>query len=151
MPINWCPSCKVGLANEEVINGRCERCGTEIIRRRISQWVIRITQYADRLISGLEQTDFIEKVKAAQVNWIGRSEGAKIRFPVVGHDASLEIFTTRPDTLWGCTFMVIAPEHPLVAEVKNHPEVAAYVEQSRKKSDLERTEATREKTASSVG
>ncbi len=87
MPINWCPSCKIGLANEEVIDGRCERCGTETERRRISQWVIRITEYADRLISGLDETDFIEKVKAAQVNWIGRSEGAKIRFPVIGRDA----------------------------------------------------------------
>jgi leucyl-tRNA synthetase len=145
MPINWCPKDKVGLANEEVINGRCERCGTEVIRRRINQWVVRITQYADRLISGLDQTDFIEKVKAAQVNWIGRSEGAKIRFPVDGHNQTLEIFTTRPDTLWGCTFMVIAPEHELVAEVLDHLDVAEYVEQSRKKSDLERTDEARPK------
>ena len=147
MPINWCPSCKVGLANEEVINGHCERCGTEVTRRRISQWVVRITQYADRLISGLEQTEFIEKVKAAQVNWIGRSEGAKIRFPVpmVEQDNTLEIFTTRPDTLWGCTFMVIAPEHQLVTEVMDQPEVAEYVEQSRKKSELERAEESRPK------
>ena len=146
MPINWCPSCKVGLANEEVVNGRCERCGTEVTRRRISQWVVRITQYADRLISGLEQTDFIDKVKAAQVNWIGRSEGAKIRFPVNGQDENLEIFTTRPDTLWGCTFMVIAPEHDLVARAQEQPEVKSYVEESRKKSDLERADATLPKT-----
>jgi len=145
MPINWCPKDKVGLANEEVINGRCERCGTEVIRRRISQWIVRITQYADRLISGLEQTDFIEKVKAAQINWIGRSEGARIRFQVDGYDDVLEIFTTRPDTLWGCTFMVIAPEHELVEKILNQPEVAAYVEQSRKKSELERTEESRPK------
>jgi len=145
MPINWCPSCKVGLANEEVINGHCERCGTEVTRRRISQWVVRITQYADRLISGLEQTDFIEKVKAAQVNWIGRSEGAKIRFQLNEHNDTLEIFTTRPDTLWGCTFMVIAPEHELVAEVMNQPAVAEYVEQSRKMSELERVEESRPK------
>ncbi|HEX5940981.1 MAG TPA: leucine--tRNA ligase [Anaerolineales bacterium] len=147
MPINWCPSCKVGLANEEVINGHCERCGTEVTRRRISQWVVRITQYADRLISGLEQTEFIEKVKAAQVNWIGRSEGAKIRFQVPGdeQDDTLEIFTTRPDTLWGCTFMVIAPEHELVAEVMDKPEVAEYVEQSQKRSELERAEESRPK------
>src|SRR3972149_114976 len=111
IPINWCPSCKVGLANEEVVNGRCERCGTETERRTISQWVVRITAYADRLISGLAATDFIEKVKAAQINWIGRSEGARIRFPIVGTQDELEVFTTRPDTLWGCTFMVIAPEH----------------------------------------
>jgi leucyl-tRNA synthetase len=146
MPINWCPSCKVGLANEEVVNGRCERCGTEVSRRRISQWVVRITQYADRLISGLEQTDFIDKVKAAQVNWIGRSEGAKIRFPVDGHNQELEVFTTRPDTLWGCTFMVIAPEHELVAKIQDRPAVQNYVEQSRKKSDLERADETLPKT-----
>jgi leucyl-tRNA synthetase len=143
MPINWCPKDKVGLANEEVINGRCERCGTEVIRRRINQWVVKITQYADRLISGLEQTQFIDKVKAAQINWIGRSEGAKIRFPVEGTKEALEIFTTRPDTLWGCTFMVIAPEHDLVSRVMDQPGVAEYVQQSQKKSDLERTEETR--------
>ncbi|HJR79374.1 MAG TPA: leucine--tRNA ligase [Anaerolineales bacterium] len=145
MPINWCPSCKVGLANEEVINGHCERCGTEVTRRRISQWVVRITQYADRLISGLEQTQFIEKVKAAQVNWIGRSEGANIRFPVNEQDDTLEIFTTRPDTLWGCTFMVIAPEHQLIERIIDRPEIAEYVERSRKKSELERTEESRPK------
>jgi len=145
MPINWCPRDKVGLANEEVINGRCERCGTEVVRRRISQWIVRITQYADRLISGLEQTDFIEKVKAAQINWIGRSEGAKIRFQVSRYNDVLEVFTTRPDTLWGCTFMVIAPEHKLVEKVMDQLGVAAYVERSRNKSDLERTEESRPK------
>jgi leucyl-tRNA synthetase len=145
MPINWCPSCKVGLANEEVVNGRCERCGAETERRSISQWVVRITDYADRLIAGLEQTEFIEKVKAAQVNWIGRSEGAKIRFSVQGHAHPLEIFTTRPDTLWGCTFMVIAPEHPLVSQVIEDPAVAAYVARARGKSELERTETVLEK------
>lgn len=146
MPINWCPSCKIGLANEEVIDGRCERCGTPTERRRISQWVIRITQYADRLISGLAETDFIEKVRAAQINWIGRSEGARIRFPVVGRDEPLDIFTTRPDTLWGCSFMVVAPEHPLVSTVMSNPGVAAYVEQARRKSELERAEVGGEKT-----
>ncbi len=151
MPINWCPSCKVGLANEEVIDGRCERCGTETTRRSISQWVVRITAYADRLISGLEQTDFIEKVKAAQINWIGRSEGARIRFPIVGRDQFLEIFTTRPDTLWGCTFMVIAPEHPLVAQVMDNPAVAEYVERARRKSELERTEVARAKDGVASG
>jgi leucyl-tRNA synthetase len=145
MPINWCPKDKVGLANEEVIDGRCERCGTEVIRRRINQWVVRITQYADRLISGLQQTQFIDKVKAAQINWIGRSEGAKIRFPVEGTGEALEIFSTRPDTLWGCTFMVIAPEHDLVSRVMENPAVADYVRQSQKKSDLERAEESRPK------
>ena len=152
MPINWCPSCKIGLANEEVVDGRCERCGTETERRRISQWVIKITDYADRLISGLSETAFIEKVKASQINWIGRSEGAKIRFPVIDRSEALEVFTTRPDTLWGCTFMVVAPEHALVQEVKGHnPEVAAYVEQARRKSDLERGDATNEKTGVYTG
>ena len=152
MPINWCPSCKVGLANEEVINGHCERCGAETTHRLISQWVVRITEYADQLIEGLKETDFIEKVKAAQINWIGRSEGAKIRFPIIGdltmpavEDEFLEIFTTRPDTLWGCTFMVLAPEHPLVARVMDNPAVADYVDRAQHKSDLERTEQTREK------
>lgn len=146
MPINWCPSCKVGLANEEVVNGRCERCGAEAERRNISQWVVRITAYADRLIDGLTNTDFIEKVKAAQINWIGRSEGAKIRFPIAGEDTTLEIFTTRPDTLWGCTFMVIAPEHPLVTKViDNDPAIEAYVIRARGRSDLERSESAQEK------
>jgi leucyl-tRNA synthetase len=151
MPINWCPSCKVGLANEEVIDGRCERCGSETGRRRISQWVVRITTYADRLITGLEDTDFIDRVKAAQINWIGRSEGARIRFPVVsrsdmaGSPVNLEVFTTRPDTLWGCTFMVVAPEHPLVEQVLDDPLVAGYVERALHKSERERAETTLEK------
>jgi leucyl-tRNA synthetase len=146
MPINWCPSCKIGLANEEVIDGRCERCGSETQRRRISQWVIKITAYADRLISGLAETDFIDKVRAAQINWIGRSEGARIRFPITGTTESLEVFTTRPDTLWGSTFMVVAPEHPLVATVKHNPGVTEYVQATARKSEMERTEETREKT-----
>lgn len=145
MPINWCPKDKVGLANEEVIDGRCERCGTPVERRLVSQWVVRITAYADRLIDGLAHTEFIDKVKAAQINWIGRSEGARVRFPVVGQDTKLEIFTTRPDTLWGCTFMVIAPEHPLVQLAKDTPGVAEYVEQARRKSDMERQEMARQK------
>lgn len=140
MPINWCPRDKVGLANEEVINGRCERCGTPVERRLISQWIVKITAYADRLISGLAQTDFIDKVKAAQINWIGRSEGAAIRFPIVGQLDELQVFTTRPDTLWGCTFLVVAPEHRIVQQALDRPEVAAYVEQARRKSDQERIE-----------
>lgn len=147
MPINWCPSCKVGLANEEVVNGNCERCGSPTSRRRISQWVVKITDYADRLIDGLEQTNFVEKVKAAQINWIGRSEGARVRFDIVGHDRELEVFTTRPDTLWGSTFMVVAPEHSLVAELcLDQPGVKEYVERARTKSDMERVELSYEKT-----
>jgi leucyl-tRNA synthetase len=158
MPINWCPSCKIGLANEEVVDGRCERCGAPTERRRISQWVIKITEYADRLITGLDETEFIEKVKAAQVNWIGRSEGARIRFPVVqrqgveGDYGALEVFTTRPDTLWGSTFMVIAPEHPLAAEAaKDVPQVAEYIDLARRRSEIERTDANREKTGVFTG
>lgn len=146
MPINWCPKDKVGLANEEVINGKCERCGTPVERRNISQWLVKITAYADRLIAGLADTDFVENVKAAQINWIGRSEGANISFRVQGTPDVLEVFTTRPDTLWGCTFMVIAPEHPLAARSGGRPEAAAYIEAARRKSDLERTELAREKT-----
>ena len=145
IPINWCPKDKVGLANEEVINGRCERCGTPTVRRLISQWVVKITDYADRLIDGLDQTDFIEKVKTAQVNWIGRSEGARVAFALKGRPESIEVFTTRPDTLWGATFMVLAPEHRLVAGLADNPAVARYVEQATKKSDLERSELEREK------
>ncbi|MCJ7623204.1 MAG: class I tRNA ligase family protein, partial [Anaerolineaceae bacterium] len=139
MPINWCPSCKVGLANEEVIDGRCERCGAETTRRRISQWVVKITDYADRLIDGLKQTDFIEKVRAAQINWIGRSEGGNIRFKIKDSTDELEVFTTRPDTLWGATFMVLAPEHSLVQGLMADTDIADYVAHALKKSDLERT------------
>lgn len=155
MPINWCPSCKIGLANEEVVDGKCERCGTEVSRRNISQWVVKITDYADKLIDGLENTDFIEKVKAAQVNWIGKSEGAKVKFKIVkSRDVaryvsteSLEVFTTRPDTLYGATFMVIAPEHKIALELaQNNEEIKKYLTETRKKSDLERTELNKEKT-----
>ena len=145
MPINWCPKDKVGLANEEVINGRCERCGTETVRRLISQWVVKITDYADQLIAGLDHTDFIDKVKAAQVNWIGRSVGARIRFQLKDRQESLEVFTTRPDTLWGATFMVLAPEHPLVTGLMEDPAIAAYVERAARKSDMERSELALEK------
>ena len=118
MPINWCPSCKIGLANEEVVDGKCERCGAEVSRRNVSQWVVKITEYADKLIEGLKETDFIEKVKQQQINWIGKSEGAKVKFKIAkeGRDVLqnvstdyLEVFTTRPDTLFGATFIVIAP------------------------------------------
>ncbi len=144
-PINWCPKDKIGLANEEVINGRCERCGTPVIRKKINQWVVKITAYAGRLLEGLNQTDFIEKVKTAQVNWIGRSEGARIRFAVRGRQAPLEVFTTRPDTLWGATFLVLAPEHPLVSGLAADPRVRAYVERAAHRSDLERIDESREK------
>lgn len=150
MPINWCPSCKIGLANEEVVDGKCERCGSEVSRRNISQWVVKITDYADKLIEGLKETNFIDKVKQAQINWIGKSEGAKIRFSIVDNRSSikeLEVFTTRPDTLFGATFMVIAPEHQLSLELaKSNEEIKNYIAVSRKKSDLERTELSKDKT-----
>lgn len=170
MPINWCPGCKIGLANEEVVDGKCERCGHITERRNISQWVIKITKYADRLLKGLEKTDFINKVKQSQINWIGKSEGAKIRFKIITPSIeeevaedwrgfNLEAFTTRPDTLPGVTFMVIAPEHELVEklikgqvidEIKKR-EIRDYVNNSRKKSDLERTELNKEKTGVFTG
>jgi leucyl-tRNA synthetase len=206
MPINWCPECKIGLANEEVVEGKCERCGAQVSRRNISQWIVKITKYAERLLSGLEETDFIQKVKAAQINWIGKSEGAKVKFliqnPPVALKATsslekggktspfnqgemsegqrgldyLEVFTTRPDTLYGATFMVVAPEHELVEEIlqnlppapplkkggENSPfikgesgeaegdfdleAIKGYVKEEKKKSEMERTELSKEKS-----
>ncbi|MFA5894401.1 MAG: leucine--tRNA ligase [Candidatus Shapirobacteria bacterium] len=147
MPINWCPSCKIGLANEEVLNGKCERCGTEVSRRNISQWVVKITDYADRLAMGLKDTNFIDKVKTAQVNWIGKSEGAKIRFAVKDRKETLEVFTTRPDTLYGATFMVISPEHKLAVDLaESNKDIKDYLNETRKKSDMERTDLNKDKT-----
>lgn len=154
MPINWCPSCLVGLANEEVINGKCERCGAEVSRRNIEQWIVKITDYADRLVDGLKDTDFIEKVKAAQINWVGRSEGARIKFEIRNLKAEITVFTTRPDTLYGATFMVLAPELRLVEEIttpEQKAEVDKYISQARKKSELERTELAKEKTGVFTG
>jgi leucyl-tRNA synthetase len=154
MPINWCPSCLVGLANEEVINGKCERCGAEVSRRNIEQWIVKITDYADRLVDGLKDTDFIEKVKAAQINWVGRSEGAKIEFRTMNYEQRITVFTTRPDTLYGATFMVLAPELRLVEEIttpEQKAEVDKYISQARKKSELERTELAKEKTGVFTG
>jgi len=156
MPINWCPSCKIGLANEEVIDGKCERCGNaNVTRRNISQWVVKITDYADRLIEGLEKTDFVEKVKMAQINWIGKNQGASIKFSIFKSQFSnikeLEVFTTRPDTLYGATFMVVAPEHRLVSDILNSKsedvnKITDYVKKARGKSEMERTELSKEKT-----
>lgn len=139
--INWCPNCKTGLANEEVVNGCCERCGAEVVRKNKEQWMIAITKYADRLIEDLNDVDFVERVKAQQVNWIGRSEGAELDFEF--GDKKLTVFTTRPDTAYGVTYMVLAPEHPYVAEMmgkfENADEIKAYVEATAKKSDLQRS------------
>lgn len=149
MAINWCPSCKVGLANEEVVNGHCERCGAEVVRKDKEQWMIAITKYADRLIDDLNDLDFIDRVKAQQINWIGRSEGAELDFALTDKDGKeldgkkLTVFTTRPDTAFGVTYMVMAPEHKYVSELndmfENKAEIAAYVEATAKKSELQRT------------
>ena len=150
MPVNWCPSCKVGLANEEVVGGKCERCGAEVKHKRRSQWMLKITAYADRLLEGLDHVDFIEPVKIQQRNWIGKSVGAEILFKVKGTDTVLNVFTTRPDTLFGATYMVVAPEHPLVKDhrdmIKNIGAVDDYIAEVEKKSDFERTELSKEKT-----
>ena len=150
MPINWCPSCKCGLANEEVVDGKCERCGTEVTRRVKSQWMLKITAYARKLLDGLDTVDFIDRVKVQQRNWIGRSEGAEVNFKLTPVDESLRVFTTRPDTLFGATYMVISPEHPLIDRYKdqitNYADIIAYREAAAKKSDFERTEMAKDKT-----
>ncbi|MDD4134171.1 MAG: leucine--tRNA ligase [Eubacteriales bacterium] len=150
MPINWCVSCKIGLANEEVVGGACERCGGEVVRRVKSQWMLKITDYAQKLLDGLETVDFIDRVKAQQRNWIGRSEGCEVDFAIQGTDRKLRVFTTRPDTLFGATYMVISPEHPLIDAEENRignlEKVRDYREQAAHKSDFERTEMQKDKT-----
>lgn len=150
MPINWCTSCKVGLANEEVVNGVCERCGSEVVRKVKSQWMLKITAYADKLIQGLDTVDYVERVKVSQKNWIGKSTGAEVDFNIKGKEDKLTIYTTRPDTLFGVTYMVMSPEHPLIDkykdEIGNFDEVTAYRETAARKSDFERTELAKDKT-----
>ena len=149
MPINWCTSCKCGLANEEVVNGVCERCGSEVVRKVKSQWMLKITAYAQKLLDGLDDVDFIEKVKIQQRNWIGRSEGAEVDFTLTTGD-KLRVYTTRPDTLFGATYMVISPEHPLLEQrrdiISNYDEIAEYRAAAARKSDFERTELNKDKT-----
>ncbi len=150
MPVNWCPSCKVGLANEEVVDGKCERCGSEVTHKVKNQWMLKITEYADRLIDDLDEVDYEEKIKTQQKNWIGRSHGAEINFSLKDKDYKLNVYTTRPDTIFGATYMVIAPEHPMLEEfkdeIKNLDEVKKYQDFAKKKSDFERSELTKEKT-----
>ena len=150
MPINWCTSCKCGLANEEVVNGVCERCGSEVIHRVKNQWMLRITEYAEKLLAGLDDVDFIPQVKQQQRNWIGRSEGAEVSFKIDGTDKELRVYTTRPDTLFGATYMVLAPEHSYIDElsskIENYDEIIAYREDSARKSEFERTELAKDKT-----
>ena len=150
MPVNWCPSCKVGLANEEVVDGKCERCGSEVTHKVKNQWMLKITEYADRLIDDLDEVDYEEKIKTQQKNWIGRSHGAEINFSLKDKDYKLNVYTTRPDTIFGATYMVIAPEHPMLEEfkdeIKNLDDVKEYQDFAKKKSDFERSELTKEKT-----
>ena len=155
MPINWCTSCKVGLANEEVVNGVCERCGAPVVRKVKSEWMLKITEYADKLIKDLDDVDYIEKVKVSQKNWIGRSEGAEVDFTLKDKDEKLRVYTTRPDTLFGATYMVISPEHPLIDkykdEITNWEEIQKYREMAARKSDFERTELAKDKTGVVLG
>ncbi len=150
MPINWCTSCKVGLANEEVVNGKCERCGGEVVQKRKSQWMLKITEYAQRLIDDIADLDFIDKVKTQQVNWIGRSDGAEVDFRLTRGDKTVRVFTTRPDTLFGATYMVLSPEHPYIDELReyitNFDDIEAYRKEAAHKSELERTELNKDKT-----
>lgn len=150
LPINFCTSCKVGLANEEVIDGTCERCGAPVIRVVRSQWMLRITEYADRLIDDLDEIDFIDRVKISQKNWIGRSTGAEVIFKIDGYDEGLKVYTTRPDTIFGATYMVVAPEHPIIKalsdRIENIDAVREYQKSAARKSDFERSELVKEKT-----
>ena len=149
--INWCPFCKTGLANEEVVNGRHERCDTPVEKKLLKQWLLKITAYADRLIDGLSGVDYPRPIAEQQINWIGRSKGAEIDFTVDGSEHNLTVFTTRPDTLFGVTFMVLAPEHPLLAMITTdeyRDQVNSYIRTTQSKTELEREEdAARKKPA----
>ena len=150
MPINFCTGCKVGLANEEVVNGVCERCGSPVVQKEKSQWMLKITKYAQRLIDDLNDVNFLDKIKAQQINWIGRSEGAEVKFKLKDENEELIVYTTRPDTLFGATYMVVAPEHPIINTLKekitNLEEVEEYKKKASLKSDFERSELNKEKT-----
>lgn len=150
MPINFCTGCKVGLANEEVVNGVCERCGSPVVQKEKSEWMLKITDYAQKLIDDLDDIDFLEKIKVQQKNWIGRSEGAEVNFKIANMDKNLTVYTTRPDTLFGATYMVISPEHPILKEledkIENLDEVQEYQKQASLKSAFERSELNKEKT-----
>jgi leucyl-tRNA synthetase len=154
IPINWCPSCKIGLANEEVISGKCERCKTQVTQRKIKQWMLMITKYADRLIEDLDRVNYLEKIKAQQMDWIGRSYGVDINFKTEGSKEPIKVFTTRADTIFGVTAVVLAPEHPLVEKIvtkEKLDEVKKYIKESRQKSEFERTKLEKEKTGVFTG
>ena len=150
MPINWCPACKIGLANEEVIGDKCERCGEKVQRREKEQWLLKITKYAERLIKDLDLVDYPEKVKIAQKEWIGKSEGTEIKFQIVDPECQVSVFTTRADTLFGCTYLVLAPEHPIIEKLKgkisNLKEVENYIQKAKNKLERERIIEDREKS-----
>lgn len=150
MPINFCTGCKVGLANEEVVNGVCERCGSPVVQKEKSQWMLKITEYAQRLIDDLDDVNFLPKIKTQQINWIGKSEGAEVKFTLTNSEDSITVYTTRPDTLFGATYMVIAPEHPIIKKlsesITNIEEINEYKEKASLKSEFERSELNKEKT-----
>ena len=150
MPINFCTGCKVGLANEEVVNGVCERCGSPVVQKEKSEWMLKITEYAQRLIDDLDDVDFLDKIKTQQRNWIGRSEGAEVKFKIANSEEELTVYTTRPDTLFGATYMVIAPEHHLIEKLQNRitnlDEIEEYKKKAALKSDFERSEINKDKT-----
>ena len=154
MPINFCTGCKVGLANEEVVNGVCERCGSPVVQKEKSQWMLKITEYAEKLINDLDDVDYLDKIKAQQKNWIGRSEGAEVTFKIADSDETLTVYTTRPDTLFGATYMVVAPEHHIIEKlankITNMDEVEEYKRKTSLKSDFERSELNKEKTGCEV-
>ena len=143
MPINFCTGCKVGLANEEVVNGVCERCGSPVVQKEKSQWMLKITAYAQRLIDDLDDVDYLDRIKTQQKNWIGRSEGAEVKFKLTNSDEIITVYTTRPDTLFGATYMVVSPEHPIIEKLKdkitNVDEVEKYQNEAKLKSDFERS------------
>ena len=153
-PINWCPSCLTGLANEEVKDGKCERCHTEVSRKNLRQWILKITDYGDRLLADIDKLDWTDAIKAMQRNWIGRSEGANVKFSVDGSDDIIEVYTTRPDTLFGATYMVLSPEHDLVHKITTPEQLQAvdnYIDLASKKSDLERTDLAKDKSGVFTG
>jgi len=150
IPINWCPKDKIGLANEEVIGGKCERCGTPVVQKLKSQWLLKITAYAEKLLAGLKTVDFLPEIKLQQTNWIGKSEGSEIDFPLKNTSLKIKVFTTRPDTLFGATYVVLSPEHYLIQELKNQiqnwEEIKNYLNQAFHKTEEERLKEEKEKT-----
>ena len=154
IPINWCPSCKIGLANEEVISGKCERCKEEVVRKEQKQWMLKITEYADRLIDDLKTVDYLERIKKQQIEWIGKSKGTEMDFLIKDSNKKIEVFTTRPDTIFGVTAIVLAPEHSLIQDLIKKEclkDVQNYIKESKKKSEFERVKLDKEKTGVFTG